>query len=449
MKQESPNFSPKLPRRELFKLSGAALGTILLGGCNVAPLSELQSSSTPTREPTRTWAPEPTKAPTPEPSRLIETIKIAIPDLTVERYAAKFEDITSEVSESYKGDLQRWLTLSEFDQEESRYYPYPGYNFSFALRRCGLSVGGFDRIRPNNELEVFYFNGGEGRFHTLELSKPGIEEFLKTKGKDWCTVPKIGDEDKRILNWESGFGDEVIPFDLSCDGKILYRVSKKPLGPYITTIIADIPHATKTIIKDSKSRAIGSELSDDGNKLLLSLGKDKDFHGGTYLVNLNDWQIQFHINESSDQGLLNEDGSLLYLGADSYIVEGNMVIGEKQIGYKYDTITGVKTTIEWPYFLTSYGHWGSRNLHYIARKLGMFSSEKTEPGQWGTVIQTPNGMFMISSPQKSLSPSGIDNNGTIHTYSGDVFEFKDGTYKLVKTGDGKSIEVNVVKLGGG
>lgn len=453
----------EISRRDFLRWVSIAGGGTLLAGCSLLP------KPTPTRtpEPTKTPTPEPTKTPTPEPPKLLEKIETGIPGLSVERYEAKFQNITSEVPESYRKALIEWLaqpykTITdwivkpEYDPKDplTTFNPFgPKHD----EQQCGLSYVGLGRIRPNHDAEYFYFDSSQNRFYTN----------LFVYGAMGC-FGVMTDDDKKILNWETGKEYRLVGGGiptrgrgtgttlLSCDGKILYDVFTIPTdAPMISydfktkqaLIIADVPRSTKTLIKDSQGETIPAQLSDDGNKLLLHFIDHTDPRRGLYLIDLNNWRVQFHLAKFANPGsstdwsgtFLNEDGSLLYVRWDSIL---------------YNTVTGEKTVVRWPTFLSSDNDTASRNLHYIARLLGMFSATQWVDGQFGIMAYTPEGFFMINAPGWSFGPEKVDNDGTIYTGCGDVFKFEGGTYKLVKMGpdteakakeDGKPIEVRVEK----
>lgn len=392
---------------------GVPLGLSFLSACSQPPA--IVREATP--------IPEPTRTPTLELPRLLETIKLPMLGLTVEKYAANFEDITSEINEFHKQKVLKKEATPLASVEQLPPWAWAA--------QCGSSVIYLDKFRPDPRVEYVFYNGNERRSYAVGIENVGP-----------YGIPP--DEDKKMLNWQVGADANIVAdvnkgIDMSCNGKFLYQMTDKPwltglppIGGNHAVIIADIPRATKTIIKDDRGRSFSflAELTDNGNRLFLSFPGDKDPQRGTYLIDLDNWQIQFHINESSDKIFLNEDGTIFYLHPDSFT---------SRVGYIYNTVTGEKTVVQWPYDWVSYGYITSPNLQYIVSQPWIFPPEKI-------IVYTPNGMFMISSPQKSLSPLKIDNNGTIHADSGDVFEFKDGTYKLDKTGDGKPAEVRVTKL---
>lgn len=446
MKKENPNFSPKLSRRELFKLGGVTLGSILLSGCNVAP---------------RARTPEPTKTPTPEPLKLTEIIKVAIPELAVEKYAVEFPEITKEVPESYRKDLKEWIAQpGPFSLRESNAtWKGPWWSIdqphSLPVRQCDLSLLAWGEIIPDHGALYFYFDG-QSRFYSLGI--PGGD-----------SLDKISDEDRRILGWQKdalvGY-TSIFNLDLSRDGKILYNVhSLKDFKDRGATILADIPKRTKTVIRESWLHDITPELSDNGNKIALSFTYDANFiykgnpKRGIYLIDLDSWQVRFQLDRSSDTIFLNEDGSLLYVyrGCGGH----SEPTGYPCIGYIYNTLTGKEKLVEWPnYLMTKDGlvqvfnphgeHFASPNLRFIARKLGMFPTAgeiaREEIGEWGISVHTPEWHFIISSPEKSFPPEKVDSDGTIYTTRGDIFKFENGTYRLAKIGDRKPIEVSVQRL---
>lgn len=453
---------PLVTRRDFLKLSLVAVATALFGCKSFRggdPTSTPMRADTPTSEPIhkktpeaiRTAIPERTKTSIPEQPKLLEKIETGIPSLSVERYQAKFQDITNEVPDSYRKNLGQWVRQPEFSPEEGvkRWVGQTNELYGDIFpKQSGLSFIGIDTIRPNHRGEFFYFNGDGNRFYT------NIMDYDRNR----CGCIMGEGEEERILNWKTktygltttagevkeGFttslrvASEALT-DISRNGKILYRVSG---SERLVTIIADIPNGTKTLIKDSELRSITSKLSDDGNSLVLSFPDDTDSPRGTYLVDLNSWHIRFHTKESAYITHCNEDGSLLYL-LFPVAKENLEQYGLGRIGHIHNTVTGEMKEVKWPTFFTLYDSDTSPNLNFMARTAGIFPSFTTVEGQWGIMAYTPEGFFIISAPEKSLSTRVIDNNGTIYTWQGDVFEFRDGTYKLVKTGDGKPIDVKV------
>lgn len=463
----------KVDRRGFLKVATLLGGGALLGACSprpeptptalpqptVRPTPEATPTfpptrvPTPTREPTRTRTPtptrtpEPTPTPTPEPPKLLERIKVDIPGLTVERYAVQFRDMTDEVPDTYRTNLGQWVRQPEFspggpkrwiDNKDSRFFPDQSPRTGRLHGESGLSLIGVDRIRPNHPDEFYYFDGNGNRFYTNIVNYDYRNENIKA-----------GKEEEGILNWQTewyGMTGKIVRTDIllgnhfcvSRDGKILYRALKNlslvATEPESVIIIADIPHNTKILISDSKLQYMSARLSDGGDRLVLSFPGDTNPTRGTYLVDLNSWRVQFHAKESAYIAHFNEDSTLLYML-------------NTRVGYIYNTGTGEKKEIWWPGMLALYESIASRNLQFMARGVGMFASSTTVEGQWGTMVYTPEGFFTISSPTKSLWPWKVDNEGTIYTGRGDVFRFESGTYKLVKTGDGKPIEVEVTKIG--
>lgn len=445
MPEKEPKLSywgkSSISRRGFLKLVALVGGGALVSACS------------PSLEPTPTASPLPTARPTTEPTltleppRLLETIKVDIPDLTVEKYAVEFPEITNQVSESYKREFREYLAAGPYKEGVKR-MTSPWYAIN-GQEQCGSLFAGFDQIMPQRSAtEFFYFDGETGRFYT-DIIPDG---FLP---KDYSSAENIKDYtvDKKVLGWEKCgviswvVGSEITKhFVLSCNGKILYRVTNMLAGKdtRYATVIADIPNATKIFIKDSRPqsvRAILPELTKDGNRLLLAFPNDFDPNRGTYLIDLRNWQSLFYTDEVSEPSFLSENGELLYLSPPTRDKYGYGV------GNIYNVVTGEKDSIYWSIFYgATYQHVASANLHFIARTLGIFSSTRTEAGQFGIAAYTPEGFFTISSPKHSLRASEIGNDGTIYTYSGYIFRFEGGIYKLVKTGDAGSIEVNVRKV---
>lgn len=413
-----------LCRREFLRVGGLAFGGIVAAACS---RGELVATVTAKETPRLIRKSELLQPP--------EIIEIAIPDLTIERYhGIEFEDITTEVPKPYQEGFKKWLENPALhnkpmldDQgnvsEKKPYYYYHPLN----ERQCGLSIIDADKIRLGHESEIFFFSGEENRFYA-----------------------NIMDGDDNLLGWkrESMYINFFEPgwVSISCNGKILYqkRLSvEPPPNSILAVILADVPNRTKTIIRDTQLRSFESELTADGNKLLLVLPGDPEAERGIggiqkiYLLDLNTWQVQCNITEPySYLGKhLNEDGSSLYLNGTGCI---------------YNTITKKETPVPWPEFKKSYGACSSRNLHYIARGLGMFSASEYVEGQWGIMAYTPEGFFMISASNWSFVPEEIDNDGTIYTKRWDVFRFENGIYKPVsartETKDGKPIEIKIVKV---
>ena len=106
--------------------------------------------------------------------------------------------------------------------------------------------------------------------------------------------------------------------------------------------------------------------------------------------------------------------------------------------------------LEWPRDHSVYEQTAiSDNLKYIARKIGMFPASREVEGQWGILVKTPLGFYRISSRNRSLIAERIDNDGTMYTRRGEVFQFEIGTYILVETSDGQPLEVDIFRKPGG
>lgn len=457
------------------KLLLVVLAMILIGSgvmisCRLAPVAPtptptLTSKPTPTPTPTPsltlspTPTPKPTATPTPESPKLLEIIKVDIPGLTVERYAVKFQEVTDKVSESDKRDIEEWVAQPEFrlaDQFNRNQNPKENLDrimdrLSPVSAQCGLSFVSNDTMRSGPfsgkiipgiyDKGTFYYEGNEKRF------------FANILGP----YSEILDVDRQILNQKdigSWFTDGSnkqsfrMGVQMSGRGQILYNIlSKDKPTRTMMAILADIPHGTKTLIKDSQLRYFDSQLTRNGNKLLLSFHtEEKDKERKIYLLDLDSWKVQFQTSLRQepycDEIFLNEDGSQVYFNSTEYI---------------HNTITGEKKLIAWPRFLNPFWSSASPDLNFIVRGLGMFSAPQWVEGQWGIIAYTPNGFFMINSPDWSWPPCKVDNDGTIYTNRWDIFKFENGTYKLVKTGiearlktekSGKPIEVRVAKVDG-
>lgn len=409
-KRESELLIGPISRRKFLKLGALLGGSLLLPGC---------------------LSPETPQSPTPESPEIIRT---ELPGIIVERHTVDFQEITSQVPISYLEDVKKWLRESDFyfhlagTEESPRGRQILVYNGFGTIASCGLSFVDINVVRPDHKPELFYVDGNNDRVYA-DVVHDGDFSFGKVM---------ISEEDRRILNRQYG---AVRPesIDMSCDGKILYRVSHPGIGgqkdPEVPAVLADISNGTKTFIKGLGRRDI-TELTDDGNKLLLTLHAnpdDTEIPGETFLINLNNWQVEFRLNEPSLRAvpLLNEDGSFLYLASE-----------DPRIAYVYNIATGEKTPVRWRGLgVYATPPIASPNLRFIARSDDLPSK---------AIIYTPEGVFRISRIRASVEEGGlyplqIDNEGTLSTYSA-LFEFKDGTYELAATRNGEPLEVHIAKI---
>src|SRR3990167_814824 len=323
-----------------------------------------------------------------------EAIQTTIPDLVIQRFPYQPDEITDNLSDSFQEEFE------DYQKGKRRVFP---------IAKCGESFVDTEKIK-GGKYEDYYFKADEKRFYLL---KPG--------------------SDKKLLDWSNirAFSDLIGGTDLSCNGELLYSVRTEDDEPKFATILASFNERTKTIMKDSNFESFNSIISDDGSTLVLSFNDQR----GLYVINLKDWSGKFHLDESPETILMNDEGSLLYVNRGVLAEDDSRRDLDKQrTGYIYNTITGEKTSVSWPYIRTpDEYHVASSNLNYIARTLAMFSADREVEGQWGIVVHTPVGQIIIESPDRSFQPSSIDNNGTIYTRRGEVFKFEDGTYKLIET----------------
>lgn len=442
----------RLNRRDFLIRASLATAGVALAGCK-PPLSEPSPipkpepptrPPLPTKEPTKksTKEPRPTDTPEPtttlEPPKILETIDIPeIPNLEIERYSVQFRELTDKVPSSFIEELSHWVSQPEI-QDGIPKRAFSGARYDQAEEQCGLSFLGRRQITPHRS-ERFYFNGDKkriyqsvtrgrnylaGRDHTQDLE---VLESLEIHG--WLGITELG---------------------LSCDGKVLYRINAQNGGWNHAYVIADYLNGTKTFIRDSEWRYCEPQLTADGSKLLMVFpdhpyhsqdGFSIDFRegeGGIHLINLEDWSIQFSLVQTqypSRSVSLNENGSRLY----------------SQVHHSlYNTETGMLVSnIKWPKILSYYTHHGeyaSPNLKFVQLMAGMFEAGGWVEGQWGIMVHTPEGFFLISAKERSMIPNMIYNDGTIVNSKGDVFGFKNGTYYLVETTSEEPIEVRIKKI---
>lgn len=373
--------------------------------------------------------------PAQENFRLIETINLAVPGLTAEKYKVEFDEMF--VPFWTKQQIQSWLK----DNRSNRDYrgggdPLKGETHWTVSSKCGVSFIGYGRIKLfggfSNE---FYFDGNTNKFYENVL--PYRVGGMPNKAEQ---------TDMEMLGWPDVSTTYYASEHISCNGKVLYGVYppsyNDPLKhlPSFAIIIADVPNSSKVVIKDKESvgNPIVGRLSKEGNKLLLSFGyQSEDKSRGSYLIDLSSWRVIFHSDIASREPFLNKDGSLLYVSSGQ---------SRDQFGYVYDTNTGEeKDFIWWPASLTSYEHVPSSNFNFIARTVGEFAAMTTVEGQWGIYAHTPEGIFHISSPQKSLIPTHVDDDGTIYTYDS-IFKFANGTYQLSETAEREKFDVLINKV---
>lgn len=390
-------------------------------------------------------SPEPTRRPTPE------EINLDIPGLRIQKYKVTFEEIS----------VPFWISR----QIQSEVEDNKDWRIS---SRCGSSLIGNGPIKLFDDWNYdFYFDGERSKFYGNVFPEtvyyPPTETDIRRFSNNAGTI------DGYIFEWHV---DGTNSPKVLCDGKVLYNPYTLILDQIPTSrhgvVIADIPHSSKTVIKDESLSSLPIIALSAGNKLLISYGYFTNYRNqGSYLIDLNNWKVLFQTQIASHEPILNQDYTLLYVNSDCGYNNG--YYKEEEIGHLYDTNTGQeKDVIRWPTFQTMHEHFASDsrimnehriegysrimqehvasdNFSYIARKLEMFQSFSTELGQWGIIVCTREGFFIIYSPDKSLVPTAVDDNGTIYT-SDSIFVFKNGTYELAETAEKEPFEVRISKL---
>lgn len=246
-----------LSRRDFLRLSSLLAVSLATTACQ--PTTAEKTISRPTPVPTvpfpspylslsdilapPTSETKPTSVPV--PPELIEFTPLPIPDLTRDTYRVSFSDITAEVPKYLKIDIR------------GRRRTIPSW-WHILYRYCHPYLINFEVIRENQPPEFYIYNEYvPGRFYLANI----IAKDSSSRN------PQLCEEDKNL----SGFSEGQVYIDsLSCDGKILYHVIS--FGKFAQAIIiADIPGSTKTVIKDGQQRPLTAELSDDGQRLFLTL----------------------------------------------------------------------------------------------------------------------------------------------------------------------------------
>lgn len=440
----------RLTRRDFLRMIGLGAAGAVLSSCQTTPptpekelMGPVRNTSTsrpietkvsiPSPQLSPTPAPEPTKTAIPEPISKSEKIELpSVLDLAVEKYHIGFPEITAEVDETTRKKVKDWAEHQWLNR------PLVAPNQE---RYCSNSALINEPVSPN--FNFVYFDGKEARFYIPNIFAPG-------------TLGVISEEDEKILGWQTGYAQVR---DLSCDGKILYSLSLSDLllfpgesGP--VAVIADIPNSCKIFIKDKQGQPIMPKLSADGKTLALSFLEEEIPKRGTFLLDLDRWYPTFQLaNQTSETMFLNEDGTRFYFIPREENPTKN--------GFLYNR-TGILDLqiIPWPESDPPYeliaspnlNNIASQNLRFIARKLGTTPSLPNIENPWGIIAYTPEGFFIISSPQYDINtqPWRIENDGTLyislHTNVADIFKFGKGTYRLSETTREKPIEVKVTKI---
>lgn len=212
-------------------------------------------------------------------------------------------------------------------------------------------------------------------------------------------------------------------------------------------------------------------MSANGSTLALSFLGDDEPKRGTFLVNLDKWEIKFQATISqykkprepllltSEAIFLNEDGTRFYLLPREENPTKN--------GFLYNRTDLNLEIINWPesYPLCEQiggqdlNHIASPNLNFLARQVGQIHPFYKIEDHWGIIIHTSEGTFVISSPQYDANthPWRIENDGTLYTSStliysresgllADIFKFENHTYTLVKTLRKEPFALKVTKI---
>lgn len=326
-------------------------------------------TNTPTFTPTATSTPTETLTPTPEPiGELLSTIDIPSQKTSARVYRRIYEKAGVDVT-----------TLQEN---------------GIILSSCGESFWALydgDPFYYDSELnEIFIL---PHRHHNL-YSLPAY------------AFPAYSND------WDMSFPLYRDNFDISCNGHVAYTELQD------AAYIYDIRNNTETVMhrEDDKILFGYIQLSNKGDRLLL----DSYAGEGIDVINTKDWKSIHHRQSSGSVVKMNGNGNLLYVDSDY----GD----DRRVGYFVNVDTQEESILRWPSGFTPYKYQAfSDNLLFIARRIGMFESEKTIAGQWGIAVKTPIGMFALSARDWDLVTDGIDDDGTIYS--------PQGTYKFIYTED--------------
>lgn len=383
----------------------------------------------------------------PEPIKLIETIDVGIPGISIERYSTKIKDITSSVTEEYQQSIEDMFAQDSYSWPEFRQQNHLFMNVAKP------SVLFFDFNRGD-----IYYNGSNGKFYTG--LKKGDEEISP---------------ETALTLWYA---------DISADGKILYtrfipypRENRRITGDEY--FLVDTETSTKIVIKNLREKPLVTfgisltapdfevKLVADGSKLLVSFFEEPDRK--SYLIDLGNWAAQpldvdnriTYLEVDNSLGNLltghqnnllgpnrrlvpNHDGSLIYapyadLLSDSFDHQGAII----------DTESGEKNLVTWPFRLKSdIPHIASPDFNYIAQKVQVGGPYVHSPGAWGTAVSTSEGFFLIDGIDRNVTPIRIYDNGNLFVIIGGeevLLAFNGDTYEIIATESGEPVELDITE----
>ena len=297
----------------------------------------------------------------------------------------------------------------------------------------GLLVGG-SAIGQQTEKPLTLYDIPHLSVKKIEANEDHSPLFDAKKTKPSYHLPKEYSlqKDFEALGWpleERDFGVA----DSFSDGKILYGLTdvqenRLDRGVDITTkaryalVLYDDRQKTKTLITSDNGQYLHGEISSDGEFLQLGFSLQPGGHVGNYVFD-SQGSLAYHRKDLTYTGCFSKEGKIFYT--------------ELEI---VDLSTKTAKTIPWNN-LSRY--WGvlSPRAEYVAATTAVFSSEKTEAGQFGIQVYTPGRMYFIRSSQ-SLYAKEIDDHGKITDSLGYILELHDGTYTCMAP-DGKPFDIKV------
>lgn len=402
-----------------------------------------------------------------EPRKKPETIPVDIPGVSVERHYVTFEDITGQVPGSFKEDLLEVMEQRRIDPYSTRAAVifndqiYPSLSLFPSDARiydqCGSSIIAYGRKEPEGSINgtIFYFSETTGQFYSLDIKTPADMPYDDQGLWSLKIRPDVLNEEDRKLwglkNTKLNIGEALL-FDVSCNGRILYRIGFPRIR---ARIIADIPNGTKTVLRyelKNEHDFVDTQMSDDGKTLLIAF-----YPRSVYLIDLDTWRVRYEadLRNYDHELFLSGDGGLLYIENDTR----PFVPENKKAGYLHNATTGDVSHIWWPEEVLETSFWtinASSNLQFIAREFRDDAKESE-----GIVVKTPSGLFKIEMNQLGanyfntdlrketfLPPFVIKDDGTIYTRMGDYFKFEGDTYKWYPKHDSDQIfrTISIEKL---
>lgn len=363
-----------------------------------------------------------------------------IPGLRFETYRANFPDITASMLQQDLTVYRRDLLLRVPD----------------TLSHSGRAFFGTLRSFIPGSIPTADHPGMPGTTFYHELTS---DAFYSTIGADG--------QDLRLLGWPVRTTRGIFA-SVSSAGRVIYNAvgwsSRDSRWDRYAAILADIPNSTLTFLQDIQrpDYQFNHFISDDGSVLAVSFLRPEDDRHGTYFINAADWTLKGKLGRSFSSGsiskslgsrlIMNGDGSKVYFPYD----EAADVRSMYKTSRIHDLSGNVLKKISWPTFL-SRGPAGviSPDFNFIASNYGMFAAASFIPGQFGTMVRTPDGKFILINSAKNeanLYPTAIDDDGTLYTMAGykntvHVFKYDQGQYRLFRAWDDKEIDIRAVQVG--